>query len=80
MPVVWYIHETQVGVQLMQIIHMIEPSLAVADAIVTPTQTTARVYAPFRSGHIDVVPYGIPPIAAATTANRDKLSFAVVAT
>ena len=79
-PVVWYIHETQVGVQLMQIIHMIEPSLAVADAIVTPTQTTARVYAPFRSKPIDVVAYGIPPIAAAARTSSDKLRFAAVAT
>ncbi|CAA9252375.1 MAG: hypothetical protein AVDCRST_MAG42-2300 [uncultured Chthoniobacterales bacterium] len=79
-PVVWYIHETQVGVQLMQIIHMIEPSLAVADAIVTPTQTTARVYAPFRNRSIDVIAYGIPPLAAAPTATSEKLRFAVVAT
>ena len=79
-PVVWYIHETQVGVQLMQIIHMIEPSLALADAIVTPTQTTARVYAPFRAKQIDVIAYGIPPIAAMPSASSDKLRFAVVAT
>ena len=79
-PVVWYIHETQVGVQLMQIIHMIEPSLAVADAIVAPTQTTARVYAPFRSRSIDVIAYGIPPLAAAPTPTAEELRFAVVAT
>ena len=79
-PVVWYIHETQVGVQLMQIIHMIEPSLAVADAIVTPTRTTARVYEPFRENRIDVIAYGIPPIAAAPVASSDELRFAVVAT
>lgn len=79
-PVVWYIHETQVGVQLMQLIHMIEPSLAIADAIVTPTQTTARVYAPFRDKQIDVVAYGIPRMAGgARTADR-KVRFAVVAT
>ena len=79
-PVVWYIHETQVGVQLMQIIHMIEPSLAVADAIVTPTQTTARVYAPFRSKPIDVIAYGIPPIAAGAKTSTGKVQLAVVAT
>jgi O-antigen biosynthesis protein len=79
-PVVWYIHETQVGVHLMQIIHMIEPSLGVADAIVTPTETTARVYTPFREKPIDVIPYGIPPVAANGNANAAKLCFAVVAT
>ena len=79
-PVVWYIHETQVGVHLMQIIHMIEPSLGVADAIVTPTQTTARVYEPFRSRPIDVIPYGIPPVSSNGSANTERLRFAVVAT
>lgn len=79
-PVVWYIHETQVGMQLMQIIHMIEPSLGVADAIVTPTQTTARLYAPFTSRQIDVIPYGIPPVPAGSVARAEKLRFAVVAT
>ena len=79
-PVVWYIHETQVGVQLMQIIHMIEPSLGVADAIVTPTQTTARVYAPFRAKPIDVIAYGIPPLAANGNASAATVRFAVVAT
>ncbi|HSH38610.1 MAG TPA: glycosyltransferase family 4 protein [Chthoniobacterales bacterium] len=79
-PVVWYIHETQVGVQLMQIIHMIEPSLGVADAVVTPTQTTARVYAPFRHKPIDVIPYGIPPAAAGAARLGLKVRIAVVAT
>ena len=79
-PVVWYIHETQVGVQLMQIIHMIEPSLALADAVVAPTQTTAGVYAAFRSKKIDVIAYGIPSIAGSGTAAAEKVRFAVVAT
>ena len=79
-PVVWYIHETQVGVQLMQIIHMIEPSLAVADAIVTPTQTTARVYMPFRDKQIEVIPYGIPTVAPGTSGPDVKVRFAVIAT
>ena len=79
-PVVWYIHETQVGVQLMQVIHMIEPSLGIADAIVTPTQTTARVYEPFRSRPIDVIPYGIPAVAPNGSGNAARVRFAVVAT
>ena len=79
-PVVWYIHETQVGVQLMQIIHMIEPSLGLADAIVTPTETTARVYAPVRNKPIDVIAYGIPPVAPNGNANANKVRFATVAT
>ena len=79
-PVVWYIHETQVGVQLMQIIHMIEPSLGVAEAVVTPTRTTARVYAPFREKPIDVIAYGVPPVARNGNFKADRLRFAVLAT
>ena len=79
-PVVWYIHETQVGAQLMQLIHMIEPSLGLADAVVTPTCATARVYAPFVRRSIDVVPYGIPAANPGTPLSSGKLRFLVVAT
>lgn len=79
-PVVWYIHETQVGVQLMQLIHMIEPSLGLADAIVTPTAATARIYSGFRDG-IEVIPYGIPEVrAAASRRVSSRLTFAVIGT
>lgn len=61
-PVVWYLHETQVGVQLMNEISMLRPSLALADALVTPTQATAAVYQPFTQRIIQVVPYGIPEV------------------
>jgi O-antigen biosynthesis protein len=59
-PAIWYIHETEVGRQLMELVHMIEPSLAIADTVVTPTRRTAAIYAPFRERHIEVIPYGIP--------------------
>ncbi len=79
-PVVWYIHETQVGAQLMQLIHMIEPSLGLADAVITPTFSTARVYAPFMRRQIDVIPYGIPAVNPGTPSSTGKLRFVVVAT
>ncbi len=79
-PVVWYIHETQVGAQLMQLIHMIEPSLGLADAVITPTCATARVYAPFMRRQIDVIPYGIPAVNPGTPSSTGKLRFVVVAT
>ena len=45
-PVVWYLHETEVGVGLMKEIHMIRPSLGLANALIVPTKTTARIYQP----------------------------------
>src|SRR5436190_11519148 len=62
-PVVWYVHETQVGVGLMKLIHMIEPSLGLADALIVPTATTARIYQRFTKRPVHVVPYGIPGLA-----------------
>lgn len=61
-PVVWYLHETRVGVQLMNEISMLRPSLALADALVAPTQATAAIYQPFTDVIVHVVPYGIPEV------------------
>lgn len=78
-PVIWYIHETQVGVHLMQLVHMIEPSLSLADAIVAPTRKTAAVYAPFVAKQIAVIPYGIPEVAVACPAG-ERLRFVTIGT
>jgi glycosyltransferase involved in cell wall biosynthesis/GT2 family glycosyltransferase len=59
-PVVWYLHETLVGVRLMEAIEILRPSLALADALVSPTRATAEIYQPFTERSIHVVPYGIP--------------------
>lgn len=79
-PVIWYIHETQVGVQLMQLVHMMEPSLALADALVTPTKATAAIYAPFRTAHIEVIPYGIPALPPIPRAATDRVTFTIIGT
>ena len=79
-PVVWYIHETRVGVYLMNKIHMIEPSLGLADAIVTPTEATARIYSGLTSTSLEVVPYGIPEVAAASAPGTAVLRFVVIGT
>ena len=60
--VIWYIHETRVGVDLMGKIPQIRPTLRQADLIVTPTLETARVYEAITSVPIEVVPYGIPDL------------------
>ncbi|MGI8819369.1 MAG: glycosyltransferase family 4 protein [Chthoniobacterales bacterium] len=79
-PVVWYLHETQVGLQLMQLVHMIAPSLPLADAVVTPTQRTAAIYAPHRHAHVEVIPYGIPPVAPLPHASHSPLRFVTIGT
>ncbi len=61
-PVVWYLHETLVGVRLIGQIAEIRPSLEQADLIITPTRETARVYEGITRTPIQVVPYGIPDL------------------
>src|SRR5436190_4414244 len=80
-PVVWYLHETQVGVELMKLIHMIEPSLGLADALIVPTKTTARIYQPLTRRPIQVVPYGIPDLGRTSPRPSDKrVTFVTTAT
>lgn len=79
-PVLWYIHETQVGRELMKIIHMIEPSLELANTVVTPTRATAQIYAQFRSKPIEVIPYGIPQVTGLPREIADHLTFATIGT
>lgn len=80
-PVVWYLHETEVGVGLMKEIHMIRPSLGLANALIVPTKTTARIYQPFTRRPIQVVPYGIPELRRAATRSSDtRTTFVTTAT
>lgn len=79
-PVIWYIHETRVGLQLMRLIHLIEPSLGLADTIVTPTQTTARIYSAFTPKDIEVIPYGIPEVPSADGKPDQRLRISVIGT
>ena len=57
---IWYLHETLVAVELMQKISEIQPTLNLADLLVTPTRQTARLYEGATRTKIEVVPYGIP--------------------
>ena len=59
-PVLWYLHETLVAVRLMGAIPEIRPAMQMANALVTPTRQTARVYEGLTFAPIEVVPYGIP--------------------
>jgi glycosyltransferase involved in cell wall biosynthesis len=59
-PVIWYLHETLVAIQLMRKIPEIQPTLRMADLLVTPTQRTAGIYQGLTDTPVAVVPYGIP--------------------
>ncbi len=60
-PVIWYIHESQVAEQLIAQNPGIQSTLALANLLVMPTRRTAQLYAAFTDCAIEVVPYGIPP-------------------
>ena len=59
-PVIWYLHETLVANRLMRQIPEIQPTLRMADLLVTPTQRTAGIYQDLTDTPVAVVPYGIP--------------------
>ncbi len=74
-PVIWYIHESQVAEHLLAQTPEMKPALALADLLVMPTRRTAQLYAAFTDHAIEVVPYGIPPVSekAKETENGDTL-------
>src|SRR5438552_4028605 len=41
---IWYLHETRVALELMQKIPEIQPTLQLADLLITPTRQTAGLY------------------------------------
>ncbi|HEY2712468.1 MAG TPA: glycosyltransferase family 4 protein [Chthoniobacterales bacterium] len=59
-PVIWFIHESQVAHQLLAQNPAIQPALMLADRLVMPTHRTAQLYRAFTQRAIEVVPYGIP--------------------
>jgi glycosyltransferase involved in cell wall biosynthesis len=72
-PVIWFIHESQVAHHLLAHNPAIQPALAIADRLVMPTHRTAELYRNFTSRAIEVVPYGIPPVTCPTTESRKDM-------
>ncbi len=74
---IWYLHETLLAVELMQKIPEIQPTLNLADLLITPTRQTARLYEGATRSRIEVVPYGIPEIEAVArkAPNEETLKF-----
>jgi O-antigen biosynthesis protein len=64
--VIWYIHESLVARELIAQIPEMKTTLGLADIVVMPTQRTARLYAAWTDRPIEVVPYGIPEVNAAS--------------
>jgi len=69
-PVIWFIHESQVAHQLLAQNPAIQPALMIADRLVMPTHRTAQVYRAFTERAIDVVPYGIPAAQCVPSESR----------
>jgi len=59
-PVIWYLHETLVANWLMGQIPEIQPTLRLADLLITPTERTVAIYRNLTKTRVAVVPYGIP--------------------
>ncbi|MEP6708566.1 MAG: glycosyltransferase [Verrucomicrobiota bacterium] len=71
-PVIWYLHETRVAVELIGKISEIRPALRVANLLVTPTRETARIYEGLSRAPIEVVPYGIPELPVSAKVNSGQ--------
>jgi GT2 family glycosyltransferase len=59
-PVIWWVHETQVGEHYLRAEAKLRSALPLADAILAPTERTASVYRPFTEAPVICSPYGIP--------------------
>ncbi|HSU87000.1 MAG TPA: glycosyltransferase family 4 protein, partial [Chthoniobacterales bacterium] len=59
---IWYIHESRVAEHLVRQVAEIEPTFALADLLVMPTERTAALYRQWTKRPIEVVPYGIPAV------------------
>ncbi len=59
LPVIWYLPETSPP-HLLREIPQLQPSLSLADALLTPTQATAEIYQRFTAQPVHVISCGIP--------------------
>ena len=79
-PVLWYLHETLVALQLMEQIPELRPALAAADALVTPTEAAAAIYRPFTNRPIHVVTHGYPEVKGTLPLPGRPFTFVTIAT
>ena len=81
-PVIWWVHETQVGEHFLRQDAKLRSALALADVLLAPSERTATVYRPFREGPVTCRYYGIPDIGkqekSSSDGTRAKLRFLVL--
>jgi len=70
-PVIWWVHETQVGEHYLREEARLRSALALADAILAPTERTAAVYRPFTGSPVKCSFYGIPDVGGSDPASGD---------
>src|SRR5450755_3048691 len=75
-PVIWYIHETQVATRFIKQISQVRDALNLARLIVVPTKQTGRILEGATRTRIETVPYGIPdPSGIESKTNGKTISF-----
>jgi glycosyltransferase involved in cell wall biosynthesis len=61
-PVIWWVHETQVGEHYLREDPKLRSALALVDIVLAPSERTASVYRPFAEWAVRCSPYGIPDV------------------
>lgn len=61
-PVIWWVHETQVGEHYLREDAKLRSALPLADLILAPSERTAKVYGQFTEFAVRVSCYGIPEV------------------
>ena len=71
-PVVWWVHETQVGERYLQKDAKLRSTLALVDVVLAPSQRTATVYQLFTKFPVKCLAYGIPDAAEGGSTENDR--------
>lgn len=71
-PLMWWLHETQVGDHFLRKDANLRAALPLADFIFTPTERTSAVYRPYTDQPVRRLRSGIPDIAASVAGHATK--------
>ena len=76
-PVIWWVHETQVGEHFLRADGKLRSALALADVVLAPSERTASVYRPFTDLSVKCFFYGIPDAreSVASSGNGQSRAF-----
>lgn len=81
-PVIWWVHETEVGEHFLRTDAKLRSALALAEVVLAPSERTASVYRPFRKQPVKWCYYGIPDVGENRKSSRNgqagKLRFLVL--